>query len=375
MRILALETSCDETAAAVIEDGRVILSNVVASQIELHARYGGVFPEAASRQHVLSIDGVTRRALQGANVDSAAELDGLAVTCGPGLVGSLMVGVNMAKGMQLATGLPLQGINHLAGHVYSLWLQPDAQTAPPEPRFPLVVLIASGGHTDLILMTDFEEFESLGSTLDDAAGEAFDKVARILGLGYPGGPAVQQAAAQGDATRHELPYPLQGRRDLRFDFSFSGLKTFMLHEARRAGLEAEDPAPEPSKAARDLAAAFEKRMAQILMDRVEDAVEVHGAAGVGLCGGVSANARLRQTAEERCRRLDVPLHIPPLFLCTDNAAMIGAAAFFRGQHGGLGEDGLALDVHARWPLGGALQHPAASEDLPPTGLPVAERIR
>lgn len=353
MFILAMETSCDETAGAVIADGRQILSNVVASQIELHARFGGVYPEVASRQHVLSIDGVVRQALELASLETVSQVDALAVTCGPGLVGSLMVGVNMAKGLQLASGLPLMGINHLAGHVYSLWLQPSP--AAPDPQFPLVVLIASGGHTDLILMQDHGQFQQLGSTLDDAAGEAFDKVARILGLGFPGGPAIQKAAAKGRSDHHDLPYPLQRNADHRFDFSFSGLKTFMVHETHRAGLDPEENGTaEPSQAACDLAAAFQSRVAGVLMDRVAVAVETYNAAGVGLCGGVSANQQLRVEAARRCQELDVALHIPPIHLCTDNAAMIGAAAYFQAGGALPATDGLDMDVHARWPLGTAI---------------------
>lgn len=352
MRVLAIETSCDETAAAVVSDGRQILSNVVASQFELHARFGGVFPEVASRQHVLSIDSVVQQALEQADLDSVSQADVLAVTCGPGLVGSLMVGVNMAKGLHLASGVPLMGINHLAGHVYSLWLQPGPTEPVPDVQFPLIVLIASGGHTDLILMQEYGQFQQLGSTLDDAAGEAFDKVARILGLGFPGGPAIQQAAAKGQADRHNLPYPLKHATDHRFDFSFSGLKTFMVHETQRAGLEqAEKSAADPSPAACDLAAAFQSRVAGVLMDRVEDAVQTFDAAGVGLCGGVSANQQLRLEASKRCQELDVALHIPPVHLCTDNAAMIGAAAYFQTQNAFQDPAGLDLDVYARWPLG------------------------
>ncbi len=353
MRVLAIETSCDETAAAVVADGRQMLSNVVASQIELHARFGGVFPEVASRQHVLCIDRVVEQALAQAGLESVSQVHALAVTCGPGLVGSLMVGINMAKGLHLASGLPLWGINHLAGHVYSLWLQTDPGAPGPEVRFPLVVLIASGGHTDLVLMQTYGQFQLLGSTLDDAAGEAFDKVARILGLGFPGGPAIQKAAVAGRAEHHSLPYPLQHDATHRFDFSFSGLKTHMRHEAQRAGLDLDPAADEtaaPSPAACDLAAAFQDRVAGVLMDRVEDAVQTCHAVGVGLCGGVSANRQLRQEAARRCRKLGVDLHIPPLFLCTDNAAMIGAAAYFQQRHAQPTAAGLDLDVHARWPL-------------------------
>src|SRR3972149_6384629 len=232
-RVLAVETSCDETACAIIENGRALLSSVVASQMEIHARYGGVFPEVASRQHVLSITPVVEQALAQAHL-TLKDIDALAVTQGPGLAGSLVVGVNMAKGLALGTGLPLVGVNHLEGHLYSAWVydspvqRSDAGEAiPPAPQFPLMALLVSGGHTELNLMTDHLTYKRLGSTLDDAAGEAFDKVARLLELGYPGGPAIQKAAEEGDPNRFKFPRAwLEGT----WDFSFSGLKTCVLYE-------------------------------------------------------------------------------------------------------------------------------------------------
>lgn len=353
MRILAIETSCDETAAAVIQDRHRILANTVASQMALHARFGGIYPEVASRQHVLAIDGVIERALQEAGVTAVSALHAIAVTCGPGLAGSLMVGVNAAKGLSLASGVPLIGVNHLAGHIHSLWL--DAEGALGchwrDLHFPLVILIVSGGHTELVLMEDAGCFRSLGSTLDDAAGEAFDKVARILGLGFPGGPAIQAAAAEGQASHHRLPYPLRHDASHRFDFSFSGLKTAMLHRARQAGI-GEETVTESSaeQAVHDLAAAFQSRVTGILLDRTEDAVRLYNARAVGLCGGVSANQQLRTEAMARFGAMGIPLRIPPLALCTDNAAMIGAAACYQMQQGVHTGDGLDLDVAARLPL-------------------------
>src|SRR5512135_1899499 len=226
-RILGIESSCDETGAAVIENGRGLLSNVVASQIDLHAKYGGVFPEVASRQHIRTIYAVVEQALQQAHL-SLSDIDAIAVTRGPGLAGSLVVGMNTAKGLALASNLPLVGVNHLEGHIYSSWVYPaDVPTPPPAPQFPLLALLVSGGHTELNLMTDHLTYQRLGSTLDDAAGEAFDKVARLLGLSYPGGPSVQKAAEKGDPTRFNFP---RARLESPYDFSFSGLKTAVLYE-------------------------------------------------------------------------------------------------------------------------------------------------
>src|SRR3989304_3989255 len=229
VRVLGIETSCDETAAAVVEQGRMILSSIVASQVDLHAQYGGIFPEVASRQHILTIYPILEQALQQAHL-SLDELDAIAITRGPGLPGSLVVGLNLAKGLGLGTGLPLIGINHLEAHIYSAWLYTPEKAPPPEPQFPLVVLIVSGGHTELVLMKDHLRYERLGATLDDAAGEAFDKVARLLGLAYPGGPSIQKAADGGNAAAFDFPRAwLEGS----WDFSFSGLKTPVLRGGRK----------------------------------------------------------------------------------------------------------------------------------------------
>ncbi|MGC8856191.1 MAG: tRNA (adenosine(37)-N6)-threonylcarbamoyltransferase complex transferase subunit TsaD, partial [Anaerolineae bacterium] len=223
-RILAIETSCDETACAIVENGRALLSSVVASQMEIHARFGGVFPEVASRQHVLAIVPVVEQALAQAHL-TLKEIDAVAVTRGPGLAGSLVVGMNLAKGLALGAGLPLIGVNHLEGHIYAAWVYNTGDPPPAEPQFPLLALLVSGGHTELNLMTAHLQYQRLGATLDDAAGEAFDKVARILGLGYPGGPAIQKAAEGGDPTRFKFP---RAWLDRSWDFSFSGLKTAVL---------------------------------------------------------------------------------------------------------------------------------------------------
>jgi N6-L-threonylcarbamoyladenine synthase len=360
MRILAIETSCDETAAAVIEDGRYVRSNVVATQIELHRRFGGVFPEVASRQHVLAVEPVIAQALAAAHIGHPSELDAVAVTHGPGLAGSLLVGVNAAKGLAFAAGLPLLPINHLEGHVYSNWLErgtgepgagePGAGERAAGDRFPVLVLIVSGGHTELVLMTGHGQYTRLGGTLDDAAGEAFDKVARLLEIGFPGGPAIEQAAAGGDPQRYALPRGLRHAAGHRYDFSFSGLKTAVLHltqELAAEGVNLQDP-----QVLADLAASFQQAVVDVLVDKTADAAQAHAVQRVCICGGVSANRALRATAERRLAGMGVPFSIPPFAFCTDNAAMIGAAAYYRWQaEPGLGQD-LRVDVHATLPLPG-----------------------
>mgnify|MGYP005847805401 CR=1 FL=1 len=340
VKILGIETSCDETAAAVIEDGRRILSNVVASQVDLHAQYGGVFPEVASRAHIEAIGVVIQRALDGAGIDYA-NLDAIAVTRGPGLPGSLLVGVNVAKGLALGTGLPLIGINHLEAHIYALWLV----EGEPEVRFPAVALIVSGGHTSLALMRGHGQYTQLGQTLDDAAGEAFDKVGRVLGLPYPGGPSIEKAARDGDPHAHRFPV---AEPDGTFDFSFSGLKTAVLrevkttpgHRVRRAEALRDDVN------VADVAASFQAAVVDALVLKTAAAVRAHRAEEVLLVGGVSANAALRQAMQAR---LDVPVRVPPLALCTDNAAMVGAAGHFRFVAGQ--RDSLDMDILPMWPLG------------------------
>lgn len=337
--ILGIETSCDETAAAVVEDGRTLRSNVVASQIELHRRYGGVFPEMASRQHVLAITPVIREAMEQAG-KAWSDLDAIAVTEGPGLAGSLLVGLNAAKGLALAHGIPLIGVNHLESHIYANWLPTDdasgqADAAFVPPPLPLVCLIVSGGHTDLILMREHHDYVLLGRTIDDAAGEAFDKVARLLGLDYPGGPSIQRAAAEGDPTAYDLPRALDVGP---YDFSFSGLKTAVLRlvqELRHArGEEVADRGETLAEASlegagdglpiADLAASFQAAVVDALVTKTVQAVEHHDAVQVLVAGGVAANALLR--AEMR-RRLPVPVRFPPIRFCTDNAAMVAMAGY------------------------------------------------
>ncbi len=326
-RILAIETSCDETAAAVVEEGRRILSNVVASQVALHAQYGGIFPEVASRAHIEAIVPVIEQALQAAHV-GFDDLDAVAVTCGPGLPGSLLVGVNAAKGLALGRGLPLLGINHLEAHIYAHWLRVEpapAGSAPPELTFPLLALIVSGGHTELILMSDHGQYEYLGGTLDDAAGEAFDKVGRLLGLPYPGGPAIQKAAERGKPDAFSFP---RAWLDGSFDFSFSGLKTAVLREVEKLST------PPQGHILANMAASFQAAVVDVLATKAAQAAEEFDVTAVLLCGGVSANQALRVTTAQRC---PVPVYYPPLFLCTDNAAMVAACAhhhFLAGRRAG-----------------------------------------
>jgi len=332
IRVLGIETSCDETAAAVVGDGRHILSNVVASQVDLHRQYGGVFPEVASRQHVLAIVPVIREAMEKAQV-GWGDLAAVAVTYGPGLAGSLLVGVNTAKAIAWARGLPLVGINHLEGHIYANWLLTGPEPTPP-PSLPTLVLIVSGGHTELVLMRDHGAYWRLGGTLDDAAGEAFDKVARLLGLGYPGGPAIQRAAEGGDPTAFHFPRAHLGGS---YDFSFSGLKTAVLRtvqELRQKGHRRFLPVA-------DLAASFQAAVVDILVVKTARAAEAFKVQEVLLAGGVAANALLRSEAQ---RRIPVPVRIAPPFLCTDNAAMVAAAGYFAYQAGR--RAGLDLDVVA-----------------------------
>ena len=311
MRLLGIETSCDETAVAVVEDGQTVCSNVVASQVDIHARYGGIVPEVASRQHLITVVPVVEQAL--AEVGCGwQDLDGIAATMGPGLAGSLLVGLNLAKAIALARSLPLVGVNHLEAHIYANWLETS-----DVPTFPLICLIVSGGHTDLILMKGHGQYQLLGKTRDDAAGEAFDKAARILGLGYPGGPAIEKASQQGDASRRTLPRAwLKGSHD----FSFSGLKTALLHLAQSCG---------PDDVA-DLAAGFQEAVVDVLVTKTIAAALKQRAKLILMAGGVAANRRLRQIITQKS---PLPVLIPPPRLCTDNAAMVAACGYYRFQAG------------------------------------------
>jgi N6-L-threonylcarbamoyladenine synthase len=311
--ILGIETSCDETAAAVVEDGRYLRSNVIASQFHLHAQYGGVVPEVASRHHLEVILQVIDTALAEAGA-GWGDLAAVAVTAGPGLAGALLVGVNTAKALAYAHGLPLLGVNHLEAHLYANWIEVSGREYRV-PQLPALGLIVSGGHTDLVLMRDHGAYRRLGRTRDDAAGEAFDKVGRLLGLGFPGGPAVERAARA--ASRSGLRFPrawLKGSDD----FSFSGLKTAVLHTVR--GESGDVPAMP------DVAAAFQTSVVDVLSKKATQAAEREGARSLLLSGGVAANGPLRQALVDRS---PVPVFAPPPVLCTDNGAMIAACAYYR----------------------------------------------
>ena len=334
-RILGIESSCDETAAAVVENGCEILSNAVASQEDLHAQFGGIFPEVASRQHILSIYPIVDQALKDAHL-KLSDLDGIAVTRGPGLPGSLVVGINMAKGLAIGSGLPLMGINHLEGHLYSAWLEEEGKKKKKSPKFPLLALIVSGGHTELILMKDHLVYERLGGTLDDAAGEAFDKVARLLELGYPGGPAIQEAALDGDPNAFDFP---RSWLDDSFNFSFSGLKTSVLRTVQQ--LE-KQKSKLPIK---DLASSFQAAVVDVLFQKTLRAAEEFGTKDILIAGGVSANQVLRNKFKGQ-KKYNV--HIPPLFLCTDNAAMIAGAGCYRFHAGH--RDNLEMDAAPTWSI-------------------------
>jgi len=335
--VLGIETSCDETAAALVEAvdgpdasalndsrGWRIRSNVVASQVDIHRDWGGVVPEIASRQHVRDICGVVDRALADGDADWAG-VGGIAVTQGPGLVGSLLVGVSFAKSAAWALGKPLVAVNHLAGHIESIWLEHGALPLPA------MVLVVSGGHTSLYLMEREGYYQLLGRTRDDAAGEAYDKVARLLGLGYPGGPLIDRLALEGHgdairfpATRLTNPDRNAPQRDGRFDFSFSGLKTAVLrHVRQRQSALASERLPAAEVA--DLAASFQHRVVDTLLDQAFSAARAYGAESIGIAGGVSANSRLRSEAMGRAGPAGIPVFIPRLSLSTDNAAMIAAA--------------------------------------------------
>ena len=325
MRILGIETSCDETAVAVVDDGRRIVSNIVASQLA-HQDTGGIVPEVAAREHLRTLDAITVTALREAGVELSG-IDAIAATVGPGLVGCLLVGANYARGLALAAGLPFVGVNHLEGHVYANWLYEDHRGAsppenpPPEPEIPAIVLIVSGAHSDLVLMEAHRKFRALGRTIDDAAGEAFDKVARLLGLGFPGGPLIEKAAKDGDPTAFPLP---RGSGGDRYDFSFSGLKTAVMRLVRSLEEKGEVPVA-------DVAASFQKAITDMLAEKTARAAAEHAVDTVLLGGGVAANLPLR---EEIAKRIGHPLVVPPPRLCTDNGAMIGAAAFFVLRHRG-----------------------------------------
>lgn len=368
MRILGIETSCDETAASIVVDGRSVRSNVISSQIDLHRAHGGVVPELAARGQVQAIIPVVRAALAEAGVDRD-EIDAVAFTHGPGLAGSLLVGVNAAKTLGYALNVPLVPINHLEAHVYANWLLPPDGMLAEEPALPAICLLVSGGHTEIRLIRDVETYEILGRTLDDAAGEAFDKGARLLGLGYPGGPAIQRAASGGDPAAFSLPRAWLGES---YDFSFSGLKTALLRIVEPFRLPDPDaPPPDPTALfpkhrpprfrddlpLADLAASFEEAIIDVLTVKTARAASATGARSVLLAGGVAANRKLRDRLREAVADVwstsgrSAPLpetRWPDLSFCTDNAAMVAGLGYRRLLNGKTA--GLDVDAYPRFPV-------------------------
>lgn len=335
LRVLGIESSCDETAAAVVEDGRVIHSSIIASQVDLHAKFGGVYPELASREHVKVIDTVIKEALQQAHM-RLGDLDAIAVTRGPGLAGSLVIGVNTAKAMAMAANLPIIGINHLEGHLYSAWLYPADVKPPTEPKFPLIGLLVSGGHSELVFMSGHLDYQHIGGTIDDAAGEAFDKVARLLGLSYPGGPSIQKAATDGNPQAYLFP---KARLSDPWNFSFSGLKTAVLRTVE------DIKASHKEIPVADIAASFQAGVVATLFDKTMEAAREFKATEIIVAGGVSANKSLRDAFRSQTK---YKVHIPALSLCTDNAAMIAGAGYYHLVEGF--SDNLDFDVRPTWPL-------------------------
>jgi N6-L-threonylcarbamoyladenine synthase len=363
--VLGIESSCDETAAALVRDDGLVLTDVVSSQIALHAPFGGVVPELASRAHMANIVDVVTQALAshgeglaGGFAGRFAGVDAIAVTNGPGLVGALLVGVQTAKAIALARGLPIVGVNHLVGHLLSVYLH-RAGDAPPAPELPFVALVASGGHTALYEVRSGSDIEQLGQTRDDAAGECFDKVAKLLGLGYPGGPRIDALAAQGAAGKVRLPRALRRRGNL--EFSFSGLKTAVAQHVERNGR------PDSPEQLADLCASFQDAVVSTLVDKCVAACEARGIPRLVITGGVAANKGLRARARERCDAQGIQLYVPPPRACTDNAAMIAYAGACRLRDGN--DDGIGLPVYSRSPILGAKTGSAALRRYRSSRLP------
>jgi N6-L-threonylcarbamoyladenine synthase len=333
MKILGIESSCDETAASVVEDGRVVLSNVIASQVEEHKIYGGVVPEIASRRHTEAICGVIDKALADAGC-TLSDIDAVAVTYAPGLIGALLVGVNYAKGLSLSTGLPLVPVHHLRGHIAANYISSE------EIKPPFLALVVSGGHSHIINVKSYTEFEIIGRTRDDAAGEAMDKAARTVGLPYPGGVNLDKISVNGDENKYKFPVPKVA--DNKYDFSFSGLKTFavnLVHNASQKGEEVK---------AEDLGASFIKAVTDLLTAHTMDAAEDVGAKTIVLAGGVSANSRLRRVMAEQCEKRGIKLFMPELKYCGDNAAMIASQGYYEFMDGKRAD--LTLNAVASMPI-------------------------
>ncbi len=333
MRILAIESSCDETAAAVVEDGRKIISNVVATQIEEHKLYGGVVPEIASRRHCESIVGVVDEALVKADME-LSDVDAIAVTYAPGLIGALLVGVNFAKGLALSAKKPLIPVHHIKGHIAANYI------AHPDLKPPYLCLVASGGHSHIMKVKSYTDYETIGRTLDDAAGEAFDKAARAMGFTYPGGVHIDKASKNGDHKKYKLPRP---KTQNPYDFSFSGLKTNVINLVHNASQKGETLDID------SLAASFQYTVADILSSRFVAAAVDGGYQIAAMAGGVAANSALRDMMERRCQAKGIKLYIPPVSLCGDNAAMIGSQAFYEYTEAGITADG-SLNAVATMPL-------------------------
>ena len=332
--ILAIESSCDETAASVVKNGRYALSNVISSQIDLHTLYGGVVPEIASRKHVENIDAVITEALKNAGV-TLDEIDAIGVTYGPGLVGALLVGLAEAKALAYATNKPLVGVHHIEGHISANYIE-DVNFEPP-----YMALVVSGGHTNLVYVADYGKYEIMGSTRDDAAGEAFDKVARVIGMGYPGGPKIQKAAEAGN--KDAVAFPHVFLEDGSYDFSFSGLKSAVLNYVNKMKMTGQEIVPE------DIAASFQYAVVDVLVTKTIRAAKEKGLKKIAMAGGVAANAALRKAMKEACDKNGFTLNIPSPILCTDNAAMIGSAAYYEYIAGR--RDGLDLNAMPSLRLG------------------------
>lgn len=344
MKILAIETSCDETSAAVIKDGTEVLSNVISSQVEFHKKYGGIVPEVAARKHIEVINPIIKEALDIAGV-GLKDLNAVAVTYGPGLVGSLLVGLCAAKALAYSLNIPLVGVNHLEGHIYANFLtsnfkpQTSKQISNPKIKFPFICLLVSGGHTMLILVEGHGKYKTLGRTRDDAAGEAFDKIARFLGLGYPGGPIIDQLAKEGNPNAIHFTRPMLAHRNSKneggieahfgYDFSFSGLKTNVVNFVNNLG-GAENLFSGGAQIV-DIAASFQQAIVDVLVEKAIRAAREFGCQTIALAGGVSANSALRSQLTARCEVEGLSANIPPIEYCTDNAAMIGCAAFYKLQ--------------------------------------------
>jgi N6-L-threonylcarbamoyladenine synthase len=336
MRVLAIETSCDDTGAAVILDGRKILSNVVSSQVPIHQKYGGVVPELASRRHVESIVPIVKEALEMAEL-TLSEIDGIAVTQGPGLVGSLLVGLSFAKSLSFATGLPLVGVNHIEAHLSAIFLEEKP------PRFPFIGLVVSGGHTSLFRVDGFGKYRRLGQTRDDAAGEAFDKVAKLLGLGYPGGPIIDELSKMGNPKAIRFPRASLGKNS--FDFSFSGIKTAVVNyvKSHPAASEGYSEAHIP-----DIVASFQEAVVEVLVKKTLQAAQHEQLKRIVLSGGVAANRLLREKTEEEASRQKLRVYIPSPFFCTDNAAMVGVVGYEYLKRGVRAD--LSLNAYSNLPL-------------------------